>query len=150
MTEINQNLLLTSENSDIQSIYAKYSAKLLGYIIEVIKDQKLSEEYLVKIFCELAKARTQNISLRFYTWNQVRVFAMHILSSNDKANGPDPGINPVDKLIRMNADQQFVFKSVYYYGKSLTVIATKLNQTEDTVRKTLKEAFAAMKENREN
>jgi len=154
MPEIHQKALSTNGSSEIQLLYARYSAMLLGYIIEIIKDRKLAEDYLVKIFCELSKTRAYACdSPEVFSWKQLRIFAMGILPSSDnssdvaapKADGDKPR-----KSVLLDADQQFVFNNVYYYGKSITEIAAKLKLTEDTVQKILKEAFAAMKGNREN
>lgn len=155
MPEIYQKALSTNVSSDIQSLYARYSAMLLGYIIEVVKDHKLAEDYLIKVFCELSKTKAFTAdAAESLSWNQLRVFATGILPASDNHSSDFTASHAVahqtDKLFHLNADQQFVFNSVYYHGKSITAIAVKLNKTEDTVKKILKSAFAAMKGNREN
>ncbi|WP_371416343.1 sigma factor-like helix-turn-helix DNA-binding protein [Pedobacter sp. L105] len=51
---------------------------------------------------------------------------------------------------QLTDDQKKVFYDVYYRGRTIAVISAELNETEDLIRKTLKEAFTIMKKNGEN
>ncbi|MDO7742605.1 MAG: hypothetical protein MUP99_02495, partial [Pedobacter sp.] len=51
---------------------------------------------------------------------------------------------------QLTKEQKHIFSEVYYYGKTIAAISIDLDKTEDSIRKTLKEAFAIMRKSGEN
>ena len=149
MLKIQQEANLTSRSSDIKFIYNKYSGMLLGYITEIVKDHKQAEEYLIKVFLEVAKAQYNGDLQGFTSWNQLRRFALNILPVS-KSLANDEQTAGLTLLNKLSDSQQQIFQAVYYQGISTAAIAAHLNQPEDFIRKTLKEAFNIMRANREN
>jgi len=132
---------------------------LLGYIIEVVKDRKLAEEWLVKLFHELSLHFNEMNWDGSNNWCQLQRFAklklaeFNTTQKQAEANAPaglvmHSGRNKY--LDGLTDEQKVVFCSVYYQGKSTTAISIELNKPEDVIRKTLKEAFAIMRKGGEN
>lgn len=157
MLNIDQGALTENKLAGVRSLYDRHAAKLLGYIFDVVKDRKLAEEYLVKIFCEVSD---QFDDLGWDgSWCQLQRFAKHkLLVFVDTVKNNDLGYE--EGLIvqhpcgasfgQLNKEQKHIFSEVYYYGKTIAAISTDLHITEDLIRKTLKEAFAIMRKSGEN
>jgi hypothetical protein len=157
MLKTDQRTLTDNVPAGVRSLYDRHANMLLGYIFEVVKDRKLAEEYMVKIFCD--------ISLHFNTinwngtssWCQLQRFAKGKLSGFNATvklgdtQGSAMSVNRKHKYFSLLTDlQERIFCDVYYHGKTIEVIANELNQTEDLIRRSLKEAFAIMRKNSEN
>ncbi|RZK81295.1 MAG: hypothetical protein EOO92_05040 [Pedobacter sp.] len=151
MLKINPESELKIAATDISSVYDRYAGMLLGFISQIIKNKEQAEEKMITIFSELGKAVYVNHSaraedIRINSWNDLRVFALNFLPAQNSSTLPTA--SPVNgKLTEL---QQQVFNIAYYQKRSINEIAAQLNQTEDSIRKALREAFAVMKGNREN
>ncbi|MGY0035557.1 hypothetical protein [Pedobacter sp. NJ-S-72] len=132
---------------------------LLGYIFEIVKDRNLAEEYLVKIFCDLSQHFNEIDWDNTNSWCQLQRFAQNklnqLMNSGEfiqdleikGAVGSDSHIKYPDLF---SEEQHEIFYGVYYYGKSIEAISKELNKTEESTRKTLKEAFTIMRNSCEN
>jgi DNA-directed RNA polymerase specialized sigma24 family protein len=129
---------------------------LLGYVLEIVKDSKLAEECLVRIFCELSTEFGNENSDGPQNWSQLQRFAKSKLSAFTAVagNGAAEGLvtrHSSDKhLAALSAEQKRVFLEIYYHGKDVALLAAELNRTEEFIRKTLKEAFAILRKSGEN
>jgi hypothetical protein len=154
MLKINRQELTVSKPESVRCLYDKYGGMLLGYIFEIVRDRKLAEEYLVQIFCDLSTQINEIDWEETNSWCQLQSFArakLITLTATVKL-GDIPGrtgtsvYNLRNRYLEQMTDlQQQVFYSVYYHGKSITAISAEQNETEDLIRRTLKEAFAIMK-----
>ena len=140
--------------ASVRNLYERYAGMLLGYILEVVKDRKLAEEYMVKFFseisltfdpddwnghnhwCKLQKLARYKIAL--YTEKPKNV---ELYMYNDTIHSAKD-----DFFAQLTDKQRQVFYAIYYCRKPVAEISTDLNITEDLTRKTLKEAFAIMKQ----
>lgn len=159
MLNTDQGALVENRLANVRTLYDKHAGMLLGYIFEVVKDRKLAEDYLVKIFCGLSQQFEESDQAGVSTWCQLQRFAKDQLSDFNKQFGQhnrnlEAGLvkqHAQSKYIaRLTEEQRKVFCGVYYYGQHIADISKELNKTEDLIRKTLKEAFAIMRESGEN
>lgn len=159
MLKNNQQAAIRQTSERISTIYQAYSGMLLGYITEVVKDRTLAEEYLVRIFCALAGQPDRLNRAEGYTWEELRKFAraqlselMHPLRQLSTGPAPKPAVRgPENKYLeKLSEPQRHVFCGIYYQGKSVAVLSAELNQPEEKIRKTLKEAFLLMRKSGEN
>lgn len=157
MPETTSQFSTQHQSESIRSLYDRHAGMLLGYIFELVKDRKLAEAYLVKVFCELSLRFNDANFTEITGWSQLHKFAREmLLSSSDsfrpiglKAGLEIPGA-PDSDLRQLTGEQRQVFSDVYYNGKTIADISRSLNKTEDLTRKTLKEAFAIMRKSSEN
>jgi hypothetical protein len=62
-----------------------------------------------------------------------------------------PDLNNKSNIINlMDDEQRNVFCAIYYHGKNTADLAKQLNKSELIIRKTLKEAFAIIRQGREH
>ncbi|WP_276091492.1 sigma factor-like helix-turn-helix DNA-binding protein [Pedobacter sp. JY14-1] len=139
MLELEQERKKIRENPDLQAIYNRYSGMLLGYLTEIVKDNRKAEDHLVNIFSEISKLPPQQIQ-QLFNWNRLRRFTLLQLPPQNTILSGRGGVHAV-----LSNEQQYVFDSVYYSNLSLAEIAERIGQREETVRKILKEAFNLMK-----
>jgi len=147
--------LINNNHTTVRSLYDRHAGMLLGYIFEIVKDRKLAEEYLVEIFCDISQHFNELNWDGVNNWCQLQRFTRRKLSQLTHAElfGERIGItNGLNNRYaeHFTAEQHLVFHDVYYYGKSIEVISRELNKPEDSIRKTLKEAFAIMRRSCEN
>jgi len=147
-------ILLKQSSYSIGDLYDKYAGMLLGYIYDVVKDNKLAEDHLVAIYSGLPTNYFEIIPAGENPWNHLqRIAKKHLLNFNThvKAESHPPKIdlatyNNRNKFLKlMTSEQKDVFCGIYHYGKSISQLAVELNKTEDFVRKTLKEAFVIIR-----
>ncbi|SHF28192.1 RNA polymerase sigma factor [Pedobacter caeni] len=157
MLETTPQSLTEHKPQSIRSLYERHGGMLLGYIFEVVKDRKLAEEYLIKIFCDLSVQLNDVSHTDISGWPQLQKFTREKLLSSaehSKFVGLNPGLKmsgaPNHYLEQLTEEQRQVFCDVYYYGKTIADISKTLNLTEDLTRKALKEAFAIMRKGSEN
>lgn len=158
MLKIDQKAFIENKPESLESLYQRHGGMLLGYIFEVVKDRKLAEEYLVEMFCELSQQFDQMDWNGTNSWCQLQRFAkrrLALLNANARYFEPPavPGLvhSSCNKYLeQLSLEQKQVFCDVYYHGKMIPVISRELNKTEDSIRKTLKEAFAIMRRSGEN
>ncbi|MEJ2880050.1 hypothetical protein [Pedobacter sp. GR22-6] len=158
MLRTDKQLYIDNKPNQIRSLYEKYASMLLGYIIGVVKDQKIAEDYLVMIFAELSQQSDSQVWESTNNWCQLLRFAKDQLreiantTAIKKSELSDLFIqNTQDKYLSdLNEEQKKVFTDTYYLGKSTNAISIELNKPEVSIRKTLKEAFAVIKKGCEN
>jgi tRNA(Met) C34 N-acetyltransferase TmcA len=159
MLEINQEALVANRAASIRCLYEKYGGMLLGYILEIVKDQKQAEQYLVQVFCDISLQYDEIDWAGTNRWIQLQRFARAKLSLFTHAATerlpvtrtglPEHGSrNQI--FDQLSDEQQQVFYAIYYQGKTISTISTELNRTEGSIRKALKEAFSIMRKSGEN
>lgn len=133
---------------DIKLLYNKYSGMLLGFISQIIDDRSQAELQMINVFKELAKSgldnNLSNQATVITSWNELRKFALIYLPVKNVTQ--QPTTKPIIKQHLTEQEQQ-VFNIAYYQKQSVSAIAMQLKQTEDSIRETLKKAFAVMKQN---
>jgi DNA-directed RNA polymerase specialized sigma24 family protein len=137
-----------------RTLYDNYGAMLLGYLFEVMQDQGIAEQYLVDIFNEVAKKPTNYNANGLSTLSQLQILARKKLTPyyqtvKDSGTGPDNTKSTTAKqnkyLSQMTPEQQHVFCSLHYHGKSICMLAVEMQKPEDDIRKILKEAFTLIR-----
>ncbi|MBD1387162.1 hypothetical protein IDJ75_17880 [Mucilaginibacter rigui] len=131
---------------------------LLGYIKEVVKEQAMAEQYLIELFNELKTADINEVTAAgVNTFLRLQQIARKKLSSfittvehcTDQAEIATKKAITGNKFIElMSSEQQLVFCSVHYHGKTITKLAAELNKPEDTIRLLLRESFTIIRNNR--
>lgn len=158
MLEINQQAFITKPEG-IRGLYDRHAGMLLGYIYGVVKDRKLAEEYLIKVFSDLSQEFNKINWEKNNSWCQLQKFTRERLATFPATlkyfENPEVGkLKKTDTasvyLNRLTDEQRVVFSEVYYYGRSIAELSNGLNKTEDSIRKTLKEAFVIMRKGGEN
>lgn len=158
MLKTDRQLYIDNKPNQIRSLYEKYSSMLLGYILGVVKDQKIAEEYLVLIFAELAQ-QPEHIALEgTNNWCPLLRFAKdHLRQISASAEITKSEFNHMfvqnvqdSYLSDLTEEQKKVFNDTYYLGKTTNAISIELNKPEVSIRKTLKEAFVLIKKGCEN
>ena len=145
MTAEHQQVSINDHQHRLKLVYDKYGGMLYGYIAQVLNNEKLAEEYLVKVFSDLAGSINGAEWEERNAWPRLLNFTKNKLAEMNKVSyALDEG--PVDAadgqlFAQLTREQQHVFRGVYYYGKSIEAIAEIENKPEDLIRKTLKEAF---------
>ena len=153
MLKTEQHTLTETKQDRLRGIYNRHGSKLFGYIFEVVKDQKIAEEYLVKVFQDIAlqpdgrnfEAAESWMFLQRFAKNRLAIFvsAMKACSAEDQIELQQFSENRY--LNDLTESQRKVFCEVYYHSRTIHEIAVELNQTEELTRKTLKEAFVIMR-----
>ncbi|PTQ94117.1 DNA-directed RNA polymerase specialized sigma24 family protein [Mucilaginibacter yixingensis] len=130
-----------------RTIYEQYSAMLLGYIYEVVKDQQLAEHYLAEVFTRLPlELKNQQPDTNIYL--HLQLMARKLLLERTDAHQNDEVYLPATQnkfLAGMTTEQQTIFCRIYYQGQSTAQVAASLQMDEAHIRKILKEAFAAIR-----
>lgn len=159
MLKTEPQALIETKQASIRVLYDRHASMLLGYIFGIVKNRKLAEEYLVKIFCDVSQHLNEINWDSTNSWCQLQRFAQsklsQLMSSRDLVKDLEiEGVLGTDSHAKypdlFSEEQHQIFYGVYYYGKSIEVISKELNKTEESTRKTLKEAFAIMRNSCEN
>ena len=147
-------ILLKQTSYGIGELYDKYAGMILGYIYDIVKDNKLAEQHLVTFYSGLPANYKDAIPDGENTWCHLQRLVKKQLSgfNNDvKADYQPKEIDLVtynnrNKFLKlMTHEQKEVFCGIYHYGKTISQLAAEQNTNEDFIRKTLKEAFAIIK-----
>lgn len=137
-----------------RALYYRYSSWLLGYLMAVVKDYELAEQYLVDVFKEVPNRLHEFTGSESSPWLCLQVLAKSKLkgyTSALRASNPKANFDSIERLkfdsyvSTMTTEQQIVFCGVYYYQKSTALLAQELNKADDEVKKILKEAFLMIK-----
>lgn len=151
---MNKHIVLANNKHIVRAVYDEYAALLLGYIYEVVKDKKIAEEYLIAVFNELPQHLQHFTQPANNTYNTLQLIARKMLTGffetlpaykdpNDhKARLP---AKPNKFLARMSEEQQFVFCSIYYNGKTICGLAAEMNKPIDEIKAILQQAFLAIR-----
>jgi len=159
MLKMNQQIVAGKRSENIRFLYDKYAGMLLGYVVEVTKDRAVAEKFLVNFFCNLSGQLDEHEWDGLDNWCQLQRLArerLEIFMFGTHRTEADRPVNLVmhgarDKFLdRLSDEQRHVFCEVYYYRKSIELLSSELNKTEDSIRKALKEAFAIMRKGGEN
>jgi DNA-directed RNA polymerase specialized sigma24 family protein len=156
MLKTDRQVLVESKPESIRSLYDKYAGVLLGYVQEIVKDRKLAEDCLVRIFCQLSEEFGDENSDGPRNWAQlqryakVKLVSYTAVSGRAIAYGETFRLSDDPYLAALSAEQKQIFVDIYYYGKTVAILAADLNKTEEFIRKTLKEAFAILRKSGEN
>lgn len=143
-----------NSSSTIRAIYDEYAGLLLGYIYEVVKDKDLAEQYLASVFNELPQHLPEVVQPGGNVYHRLQLLTrktmadffatLHVCKSPYNSSMYLPA-KPNKFLSRMTEEQQLIFCSVHYHGKSISVLAAELNKPEEEIKKTLQQAFAAIR-----
>lgn len=137
-----------------RALYYRYSSWLLGYLIAVVKDYELAEQYMVDIFKEVPNRLHEFTGSDSSPWLCLQVLAKSKLTGYTRAlrSGKSNIDSSSAERLRfdnyvnaMTTEQQIVFCGVYYYQKPTALLAQELNKADDEVKKILKEAFLIIK-----
>ncbi|MBC8987965.1 sigma-70 family RNA polymerase sigma factor [Pedobacter sp. N36a] len=154
MPKSTSQVIIDHPSHSIRYLYDQHAGMLLGYIFEVVKDRKLAEDYLVKIFSALSLRDVVLDQEQVNTWCSLLKFAKAKLQLFQAVNpyetapvhtGVTFASSANTYLDRLNELQRSVFCGVYHHGKTISALSTALNTTEDLTRKTLKEALLMMR-----
>lgn len=126
---------------------------LLGYITEVVKDEAVAEEYLVRVFNEVSYRFDEITADGNNIWLQLqRVAKSELTGFFDSLKSCDIPARELEQYAARNrfvklmtAGQRAIFCQVYYHGKSTAEIARQLGQSEQSVRRILREAFSIIR-----
>lgn len=131
---------------------------LLGYLLEVVKEKSVAEQYLIDIFNELQFDRIQAITKQgVNTFCQLQSIARKKLAcfvntvddcADKQVKAIKPAITGNNFVARMAPEQQHVFCGMHYHGKSTATLAAELNKPEDAIRRILKESFTIIRNQR--
>jgi DNA-directed RNA polymerase specialized sigma24 family protein len=137
-------------NSALQDAYKKYGGMLYGYLLSVLKDEAKAEQFLVNIFDDLAKAVDETGECGPYTWcglyRTAKSKLIHLLNDEAEADHNLLVFALGRKMYEEMSDlQRQVFYEAYYNGKMINELAVKLNQSDELIRKALKEAFLILR-----
>ncbi|WDF56759.1 hypothetical protein [Mucilaginibacter sp. KACC 22063] len=144
---------LRSAPVSVREIYDRYAGMLLGYIQQSVKDHQIAEQHLVSIFSELPSKLHEVLMDGVNIWCYLQRLAKNRINEQLNATKNDVRLNKLSvnnkTLEMMSEKQKFVFCEIYYNGKTADSLSQELNTTIDSVRKTLKEAFTIIKQQRE-
>lgn len=135
------------------SLYKRYSGMLLGYLLDIVKDQATAEHYLVDLFAGMHPAEVTEIStagnafcrLQALIRKKLKGFFDNLENCSPEEKPQIPG----NKFVGlMNNEQQQVFCGVHYSGKTTAKLATELGKSEEAIRQLLKESFNIIRNNR--
>lgn len=140
-----------------RDLYQRYGGMMLGYLTDVVKDKQLAEDYLVDIFSALPEYVEDSFSSDRGIWVQLQSLAKAKLASFFDSL-QDCQVLELDMherwtsngspLVQLNPLQRTVFCGVYYHHKTLSRMAVETHQTEDTVKRILREVFIIIRNDR--
>lgn len=145
---------MTNSSAQTRTLYDEYAPLLLGYIHEVVKDKKLAEQYLIAVFNEVPQHLHNLLQPGANTFLCLQLLTRKILADvfetipvctvtdDHKRYLPE---RPSKFLTGMTSEQQLIFCSIHYHGKSINVLAAELNMPEEVIKKILQQAFAAIR-----
>jgi DNA-directed RNA polymerase specialized sigma24 family protein len=137
-----------------RALYYRYSSWLLGYLMTVVKDYDLAEQYLVDVFKEVPNRLPEFTGSESNPWLCLQQLAKSKLKNYTRTLRSGVAIKDQGTAERlrfdsyvnaMTTEQQIVFCGVYYYQKPTALLAQELNKADDEVKKILKEAFLMIK-----
>jgi hypothetical protein len=152
MTKTDQTIPTTRPTS-IRALYEEYADMLLGYIFEIVKDREVAEEYLVKVFEEIASIPFDKLSGdETNTWCRLLSIAKEKLSAfNNTVEDCEDGAavvvahSPNKYLDQMTEMQKRIFCNFYYQKKTTLQLSAELNEPEAAIKKSLREAFTIIR-----
>lgn len=142
-----------SKSVAVRNLYNSYAAKLLGYIHEVVQDKQVAEQYLQAVFNdvpneieELSKTGVNTLCrLQVMARQKLVDFIETIDDKTDRQAWQNMSWVNNKHIALMTPLQQQVFLGIYYQCKTTSNIAKELNNSEEQIRKTLKECFTIIR-----
>lgn len=133
-----------------RALYYRYSSWLLGYLIEVVQDYSIAEQYLIEVFKEVPYRLEEFEGPDSQRWKNLRKLAQSKLRGVRVRDFKDDGMSTerikFDGFVsNLTIEQQIVFCGVYYYQKPTSTLAQELNMADTDVKRILKEAFTMIK-----
>lgn len=145
---MDHRVILTNHSLAVRDIYDQYAGMLLGYIYEVVKDKQTAEEYLISVFNELPGHLHNIVQPGFNTYHRLQLITRKVLADFFETI---PACNPEEKnylpakpnkfLNRMSGEEQMIFCSIHYSGKSISTLATELQKPEEEIKRILQQAL---------
>jgi 23S rRNA maturation mini-RNase III len=136
----------------VHKLYQQYAGMLLGYIVDVVKNQAIAEQYLVAVFKdvthELDELTNQDVSTFCHLQAMARKKLAEYFNGTVQHNGDGknkPSICNNKYTQQMTHEQQLVFCGVHWHGKTITSLAAELNKPEESIRKILKDCFTIIR-----
>ncbi len=150
MLQTNNQGIQTKNPVLLREAYNRYGSMLYGYLLSVLNDEAKAEKVLTAIFDDLSKAMEQTGECGPYTWcGLYRMAKIKLLPLIDEDKDADHTLMVFAfgrKMYEEMSDlQREVFYESYYNGKKVTELAAKLDQSEELILKTLKEAFLILR-----
>lgn len=150
MLKIHNQGIQIRNSALLREAYNKYGSMLYGYLLSVLNDEAKAEEILIAVFDDLAKAIEQTGECGPYTWCSLyRMAKIKLLPLIDEDKEPDHTLMVFafgrKMYEEMSELQREVFYESYYNAKRVTELATKLDQSDELILKTLKEAFLILR-----
>ncbi len=150
MVQTTNQAIQTKNSAILQEAYKKYGGMLYGYLLSVLKDEAKAGHFLIGIFDDLAKEIDKTGECSPYTWcglyRNAKSKLIHLINDNDEADHDLLVFALGRKMYEDMSDlQRQVFYETYYNCKKVSELAAKLNQSEEIIRKALKEAFLVLR-----
>jgi hypothetical protein len=123
-------------------LYKQYAGMLLGYILGVVKNRIIAEEYLIAVFKDAHYEFDTFSTKGGNTFCQLKKMACNKLAAYGVKHNDYTASAPV---ALMNKDQQHVFCGAYWQGKTIDMLAAELEKPEEAIRRILKECFSIIK-----
>ena len=147
----NNKAVQVQESVKIQEVYDQYSGMLYGYLLKVLKDKEQAEKLLVGIFDDIAKNVDESGNCDSYTWcglyRMAKAKLMKLINDEGNSNDQDMMVYTLGNNMYqgMTDEQKQVFYETYYGGKKITQLAAQLSKSEESIKKTLMEAFTILR-----
>ena len=149
-----EDTLLKNKPLNVYTLYDEYAGMLLGYLIGVVKNKEIAEDYLVKTFSSLAKNFNDINWNEASKWSHLQRLAKNELAPyNDTFHTQETSTdyktangNLQNKYLdKMTEDQRLVFNNFYCRTKTAAQVAEEINTSENQIKKLLKEAFSIIR-----
>lgn len=139
---------LPQSQDQLRWLYQRYSALLLGYIFEIVPDQKKSEEYLVTILSRFAVDFKEELTHGQVTWIKLLCYSRNLLPQL-RNNKQHPNGNEIQSAKNYNHSQlevlsnleKEIFCEIYYHGRSISDLANRMQESEEVIRSSFKLSF---------
>jgi len=135
----------------VHKLYQQYAGMLLGYMIDVIKNQAVAEQYLIDIFKNVPHELDELTNPDVNPFCHLQAMARKKLADYSSRSTPENESKPAlcnNKYTRqMTEEQQLIFCGVHWHGKTIASLATELGKPEEAIRKILKDCFTIIRSN---
>ncbi len=140
-----------------RDVYNRYSGMMLGYLVDIVKDRQLAENYLVEIFSDFQSGVNSQFVSEQSLWTQLQQLAksklLSFIHSKHDCRAFEEDIHSKwtkigSQLATLTAKQRAVFCGMYYHQKPAKVIAGEINESEEKVKQILKEVFIVIRNGR--
>ncbi len=142
---------LTKNESALRTIFNRYGAALLGYIVGVVNDRIKAENYLIEIFKHISRFADELILPGVNTWLRLQHLAKNFLykSAQPAISVADSKFVPPGQknkcLNLLTTEQHHIFCNIYYGYKSVQTLAQEMQKDEEDIRRCLREALSVIR-----